>query len=59
MIAGNGVVTARGLTPDREAEAARVRRQYDAGATQVAVSLVGPPDDAKLDACRALTEEEN
>ena len=33
---------------------AALRQQYDAGATQVAVSLVGPLDDAKLDAYRAL-----
>ncbi|NKQ54037.1 LLM class flavin-dependent oxidoreductase [Amycolatopsis sp. K13G38] len=44
-------------TPDQVREA--LRQQYDAGATQVAVSLVGPLDDAKLDAYRALTEEEN
>jgi hypothetical protein len=31
--------------------------QYDAEATQVAVCLVGPPDDAKLDAYRALGKE--
>lgn len=36
-----------------------VRAQYDAGATQVALTLVGPLDDAKLDAYRALAEEEN
>jgi hypothetical protein len=36
-----------------------VRAQYDAGATQVALSLAGPLDDAKLDAYRALAEEEN
>ncbi|MDN3354408.1 LLM class flavin-dependent oxidoreductase [Actinomadura sp. DC4] len=39
-------------TPEQVREA--LRRQYDAGATQVAVSLVGPLDDAKLDAYRAL-----
>ncbi|SFJ95435.1 probable F420-dependent oxidoreductase, MSMEG_4141 family [Amycolatopsis sacchari] len=44
-------------TPEQVREA--VRRQYDAGATQVALSLVGPLDDAKLDAYRALTELEN
>ncbi|MEV7045941.1 LLM class flavin-dependent oxidoreductase [Amycolatopsis sp. NPDC051061] len=44
-------------TPDQVREA--VRAQYDAGATQVALSLVGPLDDAKLDAYRALAEEEN
>lgn len=31
-----------------------LREQYDAGATQVAVSLVGPLGEAKLDAYRAL-----
>ncbi len=44
-------------SPDQVREA--VRAQYDAGATQVALSLVGPLDDAKLDAYRALAEEEN
>ncbi len=51
-------------TPDQVAEA--LRQQYDAGATQVAISLVGPLDDAKRDAYRALAptrdtagEEEN
>ncbi|MFG1646549.1 LLM class flavin-dependent oxidoreductase [Amycolatopsis sp. NPDC049252] len=44
-------------TPDQVRES--LRQQYDAGATQVAVSLVGPLDDAKLDAYRALAEEEN
>jgi probable F420-dependent oxidoreductase len=44
-------------TPDQVREA--VRAQYDAGATQVALSLLGPLDDAKLDAYRALAEEEN
>lgn len=39
-------------SPEQVREA--LRRQYDAGATQVAVSLVGPLDDAKLDAYRAL-----
>ncbi|AQA09690.1 LLM class flavin-dependent oxidoreductase [Streptomyces samsunensis] len=39
-------------TPDQVRQA--VRRQYDAGATQVAISLVGRLDDAKLDAYRAL-----
>lgn len=39
-------------TPDQVRGA--VRQQYDAGATQVAISLVGPLDDAKLDAYRAL-----
>jgi probable F420-dependent oxidoreductase len=39
-------------TPDQVVEA--LRAQYDAGATQVAVSLVGPLDDAKLDVYRAL-----
>jgi probable F420-dependent oxidoreductase len=44
-------------TPDQVCES--LRQQYDAGATQVAVSLVGPLDDAKLDAYRALGEREN
>ncbi|SEP08518.1 LLM class flavin-dependent oxidoreductase [Amycolatopsis saalfeldensis] len=44
-------------TPDQVREA--LRQQYDAGATQVAVSLVGPLDEAKLDAYRALGEQEN
>lgn len=44
-------------TPDQVRES--LRQQYDAGATQVAVSLVGPLDDTKLDAYRALAEEEN
>jgi len=44
-------------TPDQVRES--LRQQYDAGATQVAVSLVGPLDDAKLDAYRALGEREN
>ncbi|MEA5360657.1 LLM class flavin-dependent oxidoreductase [Amycolatopsis sp., V23-08] len=44
-------------TPDQVRES--LRQQYDAGATQVAISLVGPLDDAKLDAYRALAEEEN
>jgi probable F420-dependent oxidoreductase len=44
-------------TPDQVRES--LRQQYDAGATQVAVSLVGPLDDLKLDAYRALAEEEN
>lgn len=39
-------------TPEQVRQA--LRQQYDAGATQVAVSLVGPLDDAKLDAYRAL-----
>ena len=39
-------------TPEQVREA--LRQQYDAGATQVAVSLVGPLDEAKLDAYRAL-----
>ncbi|EXU67627.1 hypothetical protein Z951_13320 [Streptomyces sp. PRh5] len=39
-------------TPEQVRQA--VRRQYDAGATQVAISLVGRLDDAKLDAYRAL-----
>ncbi|WP_171072512.1 LLM class flavin-dependent oxidoreductase [Streptomyces sp. DASNCL29] len=39
-------------TPEQVRQAAR--RQYDAGATQVAISLVGRLDDAKLDAYRAL-----
>lgn len=39
-------------TPEQVREA--LREQYDAGATQVAVSLVGPLDEAKLDAYRAL-----
>ena len=42
-------------TPDQVRES--VRQQYDAGATQVAISLVGPLDDAKLDAYRALAPE--
>jgi probable F420-dependent oxidoreductase len=42
-------------TPDQVRDA--LRAQYDAGATQVAVSLVGPLDDAKLDAYRALGKE--
>ncbi|GHF50126.1 putative F420-dependent oxidoreductase [Amycolatopsis bartoniae] len=46
-----------GGTPEQVREA--LRRQYDAGATQVAVSLLGPLDDAKLDAYRALTDSEN
>ncbi|MDS0136091.1 MULTISPECIES: LLM class flavin-dependent oxidoreductase [unclassified Amycolatopsis] len=44
-------------TPSQVREAARA--QYDAGATQVALTLVGPLDDAKLDAYRALAEQEN
>lgn len=44
-------------TPDQVRES--LRQQYDAGATQVAVTLVGPLDDAKLDAYRALAEQEN
>ena len=44
-------------TPDQVREA--VRAQYEAGATQVALTLVGPLDDAKLAAYRALAEEEN
>lgn len=32
----------------------QVRQQYEAGATQVAISLVGPVNDAKLAAYRAL-----
>jgi len=47
-------------TPEQVREA--LRQQYEAGATQVAVSLVGPLDDAKFDAYRALaslTHEEN
>lgn len=39
-------------TPEQVRET--LRQQYDAGATQVAVSLVGPLDEAKLDAYRAL-----
>ena len=39
-------------TPDQVRDA--MAQQYDAGATQVALSLVGPLDDAKLDAYRAL-----
>lgn len=39
-------------TPEQVRQA--LREQYDAGATQVAVSLVGPLDEAKLDAYRAL-----
>ncbi|MFI5611566.1 LLM class flavin-dependent oxidoreductase [Amycolatopsis sp. NPDC051903] len=44
-------------TPEQIREAARA--QYDAGATQVALTLVGPLDDAKLAAYRELAEEEN
>lgn len=44
-------------TPSQVREA--VRAQYDAGAGQVALTLVGPLDDAKLDAYRALAGEEN
>ncbi|MBE1494281.1 putative F420-dependent oxidoreductase [Amycolatopsis lexingtonensis] len=44
-------------TPAQVREA--VRAQYDAGATQVAVTLVGPLDEVKLDAYRALALEEN
>ncbi|HWD07137.1 MAG TPA: LLM class flavin-dependent oxidoreductase [Amycolatopsis sp.] len=44
-------------TPQQITEA--VRAQYDAGATQVALTLVGPLDDAKLAAYRALADEEN
>ncbi|MEU0790515.1 LLM class flavin-dependent oxidoreductase [Amycolatopsis sp. NPDC005961] len=44
-------------TPDQVRET--VRAQYEAGATQVALSLVGPLDDAKLDAYRALAPEED
>jgi probable F420-dependent oxidoreductase len=44
-------------TPDQVRES--LRQQDDAGATQVAVSLVGPLDDAKLDAYRALGEREH
>ncbi|GAA3565500.1 TIGR03620 family F420-dependent LLM class oxidoreductase [Amycolatopsis ultiminotia] len=36
----------------------QVRRQYEAGATQVALTLAGPLDETKLDAYRALGEEE-
>ncbi|WP_413098540.1 LLM class flavin-dependent oxidoreductase [Streptomyces sp. Inha503] len=39
-------------TPEQVRRA--VRRQYEAGATQVAISLLGRLDDAKLDAYRAL-----
>jgi alkanesulfonate monooxygenase SsuD/methylene tetrahydromethanopterin reductase-like flavin-dependent oxidoreductase (luciferase family) len=46
-----------GGPPDQVREA--VRAQYDAGAAQVDLSLAGPLDDAKLDAYRALAEEEN
>ena len=46
-------VRLRSTRPDLPA----VRDQYDAGATQVAVSLVGPLDEAKLDAYRALGKE--
>ncbi|MFD2470295.1 LLM class flavin-dependent oxidoreductase [Amycolatopsis silviterrae] len=42
-------------TPERIRES--VQAQYDAGATQVALTLVGPLDDAKLAAYRALAEE--
>ncbi|WP_051124748.1 LLM class flavin-dependent oxidoreductase [Amycolatopsis benzoatilytica] len=42
-------------TPEQIRES--VRAQYDAGATQVALTLVGPLDDAKLAAYRALAEE--
>ncbi|WP_275291894.1 LLM class flavin-dependent oxidoreductase [Amycolatopsis sp. La24] len=42
-------------TPEQIRESARA--QYDAGATQVALTLVGPLDDAKLAAYRALAEE--
>ncbi|MGI5227774.1 LLM class flavin-dependent oxidoreductase [Actinoallomurus sp. CA-142502] len=42
-------------TPEQVREA--LRRQYDAGATQVALSLVGPLDEAKLDAYRALAAD--
>jgi probable F420-dependent oxidoreductase len=42
-------------TPDQVREA--LRAQYDAGATQVAVSLLGPLDGAKLDAYRALAPD--
>ncbi|RSD09371.1 LLM class flavin-dependent oxidoreductase [Amycolatopsis eburnea] len=44
-------------TPSQVREA--VQAQYDAGATQVALTLVGPLDDGKLAAYRALAEEEN
>ncbi|WP_439379825.1 LLM class flavin-dependent oxidoreductase [Amycolatopsis lexingtonensis] len=44
-------------TPAQVREA--VRAQYDAGATQVALTLVGPLDDAKLGAYRALAEVED
>ncbi|NBH05724.1 LLM class flavin-dependent oxidoreductase [Amycolatopsis sp. SID8362] len=44
-------------TPAQVREA--VQAQYDAGATQVALTLVGPLDDGKLAAYRALAEEEN
>ncbi|MBB4683262.1 LLM class flavin-dependent oxidoreductase [Amycolatopsis jiangsuensis] len=36
----------------------QVRQQYDAGATQVALTLPGPLDETKLDAYRALGEQE-
>ncbi|MEV4145960.1 LLM class flavin-dependent oxidoreductase [Amycolatopsis sp. NPDC049691] len=44
-------------TPAQVREA--VQAQFDAGATQVALTLAGPLDDAKLDAYRALALEEN
>ncbi|WP_370962786.1 LLM class flavin-dependent oxidoreductase [Amycolatopsis sp. cg9] len=44
-------------TPGQVREA--VRAQYDAGATQVALTLVGPLDDGKLGAYRALAELED
>ncbi|MGW4527248.1 LLM class flavin-dependent oxidoreductase [Amycolatopsis sp. NPDC004378] len=44
-------------TPSQVREA--VQAQYDAGATQVALTLVGPLDDAKLDAYRALAPQED
>lgn len=39
-------------TPEQVRES--LRQQYEAGADQVAISLVGPLDEAKLDAYRAL-----
>ncbi|WP_103339696.1 LLM class flavin-dependent oxidoreductase [Amycolatopsis sp. CA-126428] len=44
-------------TPSQVREA--VQAQYEAGATQVALPLVGPLDDTKLDAYRALAPQED